>query len=265
MRLAPLQSTVLSHLIGASRPVGEIEGLVSPPPSGSVADRWHIYTSGYLARLVEALENDYPAVRRILGARAFGSLVRRFSQAHPSRFWDLGQAGQGLARFLDADPLSGDLGFLPDLARFEWGLAEAFVAEDAAPLDWPEVASLPPEAVAEVPLTLHPSVRVIRSDWPLFDLHDAREAPDQGLSIDLRDRPLMALIHRQGEVVMRRVLDGEEATCLEALTPGITLAQLSERPGVPAGRLPLLFRTWIAGEVLAAPPLSSPSTKPEKE
>ncbi len=252
MRLAPFQSTVISHLIGAALSPGQLESLVLSPPSGSIEDRWHIYTSGYLARFVEAIENDYPATRRILGEGPFGSLVRRYVQARPSQSYDLGQIGRSLPRFLETDPLSEGLPFLRDLARFEWALAEAFVAADLPPLTWEAVTSLSPEAVAELPLTLHPSVRVVRSDWPLFDLHDSRDVPDQGLSIELRDRPLIALVHRESAQVVRRSLNSEEASLLEAVIPGITLTQLSARPEVAASRLSVLFRNWVAEQLLAA-------------
>ena len=100
------------------------------PPEGTVEGRWHIYSSGYLTRLVEALENDYSALARVVGPGPFGSLIQRYVAAHPPRSFDLRYAGDRLATFLEQDPLTGDLPFLPDLARLEWLLAEAFVAKD---------------------------------------------------------------------------------------------------------------------------------------
>lgn len=70
MSLGRVQLLLLSGLAEAPRlPPHEQEALFRRPPEGSVSGRWDVYTSGYLARLVEALENDYPAVRRILGSK----------------------------------------------------------------------------------------------------------------------------------------------------------------------------------------------------
>jgi uncharacterized protein (UPF0276 family) len=111
------------------------------PAAGDVERRWAIYSSGYVARLVEALETDYPAVRRILGEGPFGSLTARYVRRFAPRSFDIGRAGDRLAMFLEEDPLSTELPFLPDLARYEWSLAEAFVAADSVPLAWSDLAA----------------------------------------------------------------------------------------------------------------------------
>ena len=59
------QSDFLDDLLGLrTRSANERAMELVKPPVGGVEDRWAIYASGFLARLVEALENDYPAVAR---------------------------------------------------------------------------------------------------------------------------------------------------------------------------------------------------------
>lgn len=128
------------------------------PPGDGIGTRLDIYRSGYLARLVEAIESDYPALRRILGEGAFGSLVGRYARACPPRSFDIGRAGDRLPVFLDQDPLTRDLPFLPDLARLEWALRVAFVAPDATPLAWEDLGAIDPEAVADTAFRLLPRV-----------------------------------------------------------------------------------------------------------
>ena len=141
--------------------------------------RWAIYSSGYVARLVEALENDYPAIRRILGEVPFGSLTARYVRRFPPRSFDIGRAGERLSTFLEDDPLASELRFLPDLARYEWSLAEAFVSADSVPLAWSELAALGPEAVADATFRLRPGATLIRSSWPLLELWGAKDLADE--------------------------------------------------------------------------------------
>ena len=53
------------------------------PPTGTARSRWRIYLNAYVARLVEAIEQDYPATRRIVGPEVFRSLGERYLAAFP--------------------------------------------------------------------------------------------------------------------------------------------------------------------------------------
>lgn len=246
--LQELESRLIGDLLGLAPASAEERALLlAAPPAGTLEERWHVYTSGYLARLVEAVENDYPAVRRILGEGPFRSLVARYARSCPPRSYDIGRTGDRLADFLETDPLAETLAFLPDLARFEWALAEAFVAADEPPLSWEALASIPPEVVAELPLALHPSVAVVRSRWPLFDLRDCQDLPDEAVAVPVQGRPLDALVCRRGLDVARRALDGDEADLLERIAVGATLGLLADVSGdVPPSRLAELFRLWVS-------------------
>lgn len=244
--LALLEARVLGDLIG-SEPATPADRATrfAPPPAGGIEDRWHVYASGYLARLVEAVENDYPAVRRILGEGPFRSLLARYLRSCPPRSYDIGRAGDRLAEFLAADPLADSLPFLPDLARFEWALGEAFIAADGAPLRWDALASLPPDMVADLPLALHPSVRVIRSRWPLFDLRDCQDVPDAAVAIPVTGRPVDALVYRRGLDVARRALGEGEADLLMRIDAGATLGHLADVAS-DTSRLAGTFRLWVS-------------------
>ena len=109
--------------------------------------------------------------------------------AHPPRSYDLGQAGDRLASFLQQDPLIERLPFLPDLARLEWAVAEAFVATNAQPLRWEELAGLDPAEVASLPLRTIPGTAVVRSEWPLLDIWRLRDVPDEEVDLDVTGRP----------------------------------------------------------------------------
>lgn len=247
--LATLQAHVFGDLVGSRPSTREKRATTfAPPPQGTVESRWHVYTSGYLARLVEAVENDYPALRRILGEGPFRSLVARYVRQCPPRSYDVGRVGDRLASFLETDPLTSELPFLADLARLEWALAEAFVAADDPPLAWEALTPLPPETVAELPLELHSSVTLVRSRWPIFELRDCQDVPDDAVSIPVQGRPVNALVYRRGLEVTRRAVDDGEAELLSRLGDGgATLAQLADNPGQGSqDGLAERFRLWVS-------------------
>jgi len=199
---------------------------IHQPPQGTLESRWHIYASGYLARIVETLEHDYPAVKRALGNVHFEALTERYLAAHSPRSFDLRYAGDRLASFLEQDPVTAKLPFLPDLAKLEWHLSEAFVAKDPEPLLWSVLQTMAPEAVSDLRLVLNPGTAVIRSDWPIIDIRSLKDKSDDEVSLGVEGRPSIVLVYRYELQARCRNLDEEDARFIEAAAEGTSLAEL---------------------------------------
>jgi hypothetical protein len=228
-----LQRAVLSGALGQWEPSeSQLRELFLDPPAGSLEARWHVYATGLVARAAEAIENDFPALARVLGTRPLRSLASRYTRRSPPRSYDLGRIGDRLAEFLAGDALAGDLPFLPDLARLEWAIAEAFVCRDEPPLRWDDLARLGAEAVADTPLQLHPAARLVRSDWPVYDIWACRERPESEVDVPLHGRPCRVLVTRRGLDVVCRVLDETSLAVAEAAAAEERLVDILERRGV---------------------------------
>lgn len=226
-RLKSLQEAMLLDVSGRRlREPDERAQVFRDPPAGTLEQRWHIYSSGYVIRIAEALENDYPAVRRILGPGPFTALTRRYLLRHWPRSFDLGRVGDRLASFLEDDPLTRELPFLPDLARLEWLLSEAFLAADAETLAWSDLRAMAPEAVADRPLALLPGTALVRSAWPLLDLWKCKDEPDDKVSIQVEGRPSTVLVFRKGLEARCRPLEENQARLIEAASRGASLADI---------------------------------------
>lgn len=225
-RLAPLraaQAEFLLDLLGlAERTSAGRAAAFKHPPEGTIEERWHVYAHGFVARVADALEGEYPAVRRVLGEGAFASLVARYLRACPPRSFDLAHAGDRLADFLVADPLATDLPFLPDLARLERRIAEAFVAEDAEPLSWNALQARAAEEVSETPLFLQPEACVVRSAWPLHAIWATRHAADDAVSVPLDAGDDRVLVFRRDLAVRCERVDADEARLVETAAAGPT-------------------------------------------
>lgn len=221
-----LQQAFLLDLTGGEpREPSRRAEVFKAPPWGTLEDRWHVYAHGYVARIDEALGNDYRAVRRIVGRDAFSALVERYLSACPPRSYDLAHAGDRLAPFLEGDVLAESLPFLPDLARLEWSMVEAFVARDRRPLSRQDLERMGSPAAAEIRLALHPSVSLIRSAWPLCDLWELwKLSDDDEVSLQVEGRPCLALVHRHLFRVTSVALEEEAARLVEAARAGVKLS-----------------------------------------
>ena len=248
-----MQRELLEDLIGRRpRSDRQRDGAFRRPPRGSVADRWHVYAHGYLARIDEAMGLEYAAIRRILGPGAFSDLVERYVGVFPSRSWDLARVGERLPGFLELDRLSIELPFLPDLATLEQAVSRAFVAADAEPLAWTDLAAREPEEVASLRLALLPGVALVRSVWPLHALWTCRlEEDDAAVSIRIEGNASRVLVYRRGGRVRVAPVDGLEAALVEAASCGdATLADLQELAGAEdPDRLVAAFRALVEREV----------------
>lgn len=229
--LRAMQEEFLAALRGQHSDFGAtgVSALLEPP-RGTLEERWRIYRNGYLIRLADAIENDYAAIKRILGDGAFASLCGRYLAAFPPSSHDIGRSGAHLPEYLTSDALTQDLPFLPDLARFEWAMAEAVVAADAPACRRDTLVELAPELLLDLVILPRPGSTVIRSEWPIGDLWACRDKDDHEVSLQLIDRPSRALVFRDGLSVRWRSASEEEARFLESVSGGATLAELGNSP-----------------------------------
>jgi len=104
--------------------------VVRPSVTMSSGQKIGIYARGYIARLMECMEAEYPAVRYLLGEDLFNTFVKTYLINQPSRSPDLYDLGKDFAAFLKASqPKSAtdtSMFDLPvELAILERALAEA--------------------------------------------------------------------------------------------------------------------------------------------
>jgi hypothetical protein len=258
-QLASVQETILAGILGGPEvPEADIRRLFLDPPAGTVEERWDVYASGLVARATEAIENDFPALSKVLGPGPLRSLTNRYTRRFPPRSYDLGRIGDRLARFLEGEELTEDLPFLPDLARLEWAVAEAFVSSDEPALRWDDLGRLGAEAAAELPLRLHPGAALVRSEWPVRDIWASREMPPSEIDIPLRGRPCSVLVARRGLDVVCRVLDEPGAAVAEAASTGRRLVEILDEWEAEVPSLVAAFRALVEDGAFARPADGSP-------
>jgi hypothetical protein len=128
-------------------------------------------------------------------------MADRFVTAQPPHLGWLSAYGDEFADFIAHYPPAGGLGYLADVARFEWARVRAANAADSPGLDLQALASLAPEALEELHLILHPAASLVFSDFPVFDIWRAHQQPDAEQcfgEIDLSAGPQYVLVGRAG-------------------------------------------------------------------
>src|SRR4029077_8861696 len=129
-----------------------------------------IYRRNVLANLRGALAAAYPVVRRLVGDAFFDEAADRYARAHPSASGDLHRHGEAFAAFLERYAPARDLDYLPDVARLEWIIAQAFHAADARVFDFAALAALPEVERGRIRLDLQPPARLIESPHPILSI-----------------------------------------------------------------------------------------------
>ena len=225
----------------------------TPGPQLAAVDRLEVYHYAYRARLVEALADDYGALRHALGAERFEAFAARVIALHPSRTRDLNGYGRVVVETLRAGAVRvPNRAFLLALAELEWALVEAVHAPPPPRIDAAALRTIPPERWAGLRFTPSPSLRLLASEWPANRYLQAfRE--DKSPAIPRRS-PSATAVYREGFTVWRMDLSPGPHGLLFRLIAGVPLGEaLAPLEGsAEAGRVMRWFEAWVAGGVFAA-------------
>ncbi|WIY25395.1 HvfC/BufC N-terminal domain-containing protein [Parasedimentitalea psychrophila] len=143
---------------------------LSDAQSGPAGRRFNVYRNNVAVSLTEAMHAAFPVIAKLLGKENMDGLSGLYLRAHPPSSPLMMFYGASFPAFLAATEQLNHLGYLPDVARLELALRRAYHAADASPIAAEALARIPPEDLMQTRVTLAPSVQVIASSWPIFDI-----------------------------------------------------------------------------------------------
>jgi hypothetical protein len=253
---------------------------VAPNSRLNAFERLEIYNRQYWFRVLDALAEDFPALRAVVGGRAFQALSIAYLTVHPSRSFSLRNLGSKLVEWLGVNPqFAGRRHRLAiDVARIEWAFVEAFDSAERDPLTLEQIATLDGDSR----LALQPHVQLLALEYPADDLvlglhkREKRQTSEAGVREDeipaapaklprLRRRPTWVAAHRIDNSVYYRRLAREEFLTLDAIRRGSPLAEALDA-GLAASRMPAsrhpgfvreMFSNWAEFGWICAPELES--------
>jgi hypothetical protein len=236
--------------------LAEIDSVISPNTKLSAFERLEVYNRQYWFRLFEAMDQDYPALSKLLGQNLFRKLCEAYLTELPSASYTLRDLGSRLESWLARQPQYG--GKYPeaalDVAPLEWAYVEAV---DAA-----EHPSVKPEDLAaageQAKLRLQPFIRLVDLHCPV----DEFAAEAHGYDFARRDRrffgkarfkfiaePFTVAVYRRDDFVAQTPIDPEAVTLLKALSDGKSLGDALEfaflGSSLPAEQIAPKVQQWF--------------------
>jgi hypothetical protein len=257
--MAPLtRSERMNRVSPSGKPMAEVaRRIIKPNDRLTSFERLEIYNRQYWFRVLDAISDDFPGLRAVLGDRRFDALAKHYLTDCPSRSFTMRNIGSRLESWLRKHPrdASGHLQLALDMVRLEWAEIEAFDGASQPPVTAVALAGADP---AKLRLRLQPFIRLLDLHYPVDDLLLAvkQDAPAEVASNAMEERkrrkkvsavarlkpaPVYLAIHRMENTVYFRRLEREEFAILSALHKGRTLER-SVVAGFRGSKIPVKDR-----------------------
>ena len=229
-----------------------IEDVFLPSRELSSEERVGVYAGMYFSRLIEVLEEEFPALVHLLGHERAHALFHDYAVAHPSRHYSLNVLGKELEAYLrdEAEELEPRT-FAVELARLERAIQDVFDAPECASITAAAITSVPPDRWAAARLVPVPAFALFALEYPVNAWYQAFKN-DAPLPVP-EPSPSYVAVYRQDGRVWRMDLSRAQHALLAALAAGkpleLALADL-QCSGFPladlAPELQGWFRTWAS-------------------
>ena len=249
MDLKDLQQNFKRHLFRLDSPI--TQHIASDALSSEF--RLGIYADAYVSRLLEALQNDYPALQTLLGGEAFYELGEAYIRRFPSTYASLRWFGGHLPIFIKETVPYNRNPWLMEMAVFEWALVDAFNASDKPSISENDVGQIPPEQWPALEFVFHPSVQSFEYRWNILPIWQAHKESKSLPKPEKLSQSETCLVWRQNLKTLFRTLDSDEALMFAAARQGANFSQLCEQLSAwidDAEQVPLravgLLKTWLS-------------------
>ena len=198
------------------------------PPTGVVRydgqsdqKRFNVYRNNHVMSLINNLKDGFPVVLALVGDVFFGHMAKAFVYRHPPTSPVMVFYGEDFPNFISGFEPASSLPYLADIARLEYLQRQSLHAADAPFLDR---GAVPNEAQALLNATInfHPSFRIMRSDFPIFDIWFANQGH---LDHQIRDQDQHIALIRHRNTVNTHLVCAECFAFLSALQDGLSIRQ----------------------------------------
>jgi hypothetical protein len=251
-----LQRTIAEAILSGDAPIPATIREASGPAHAS---RFSVYRNNVIAGLINAVSVRYPVVRKLLWDDAFNCVAHQYVVSEPPRSPVLLQYGESFPQFLRGIGKAAAANYLADVAEIESARTRAYHAADAAPLSWKEFNAVPADEWPELRIALHPSVALLKSDFPVVSIWQANlYANDNTLDVWRPECALIVRPHLQVDVhVVPAGVHGFIAALADGQTVGAAIVNASDK--APDFDLAECFNVLISADMVVGLVRGSPA------
>lgn len=219
--------TMLASPEAVEKPEASVAALFTAAP-GVLPERLQIYRNTIVGTLTDLLLATYPTVKALTGEDFAIVMLRSYVLAHPPREACLARYGGRVPDFIvDFAPAAG-IRYLPDVARLEWVMNEAYYAADDIALSPLELQAIPADQLSDMKLRPRASVRMMKSNWPLETIRTFCNEKNPG-TLNLGGGGVRLLVYRPELKVEILPLDADEFEFFAVILEGLPLGAALEK------------------------------------
>ncbi|MEM7438498.1 MAG: DNA-binding domain-containing protein [Pseudomonadota bacterium] len=200
------------------------EGLIGPDgrPAGK---RFNVYRNNVIVSLMDAMEDAFPVISKLIGLQNFRNLARIFVKDFPPASPLLMFYGAEFPEFLESFEPLGHVPYLADVARLELARRDAYHAADVVPVSPNALSAVTPERLMDSHFDLAPALQMVASPYPIvtlwhFNMTEGAPKPTPAAEVALITRPQLDL--------EMQVIGADAAAFLAALQENLTLGEAYE-------------------------------------
>jgi len=216
------KETILDHPDVVANPPSDLQDIFE---TGDIplAERLKVYRNNIIGSLSDVMLASFPAIEALVGAEFMEKMARSFILAHPPSQGCLNSFGSGFAEFIEALEPAKSLPYLPDIARLEIALNEAYYAQDDTALTGDTLAAVAPEDLGALTLLPRKNVVLLNSSYPVSEVRDFALTPNQETPVDINKGAAFLMIYRPKLDTEIIILEEAEFAILVHLAKGMPL------------------------------------------
>ena len=199
MQLSDVQrrfkETILDHPDVVANPPEDIQGIFQTDDI-PLSERLKVYRNNIIGSLTDVMLASFPTIEALVGKEFMEAMSRSFILENPPSTGCLNSFGPGFAEFIENFEPAKSLSYLPDVARLEIALNDAYYARDDKALSAEELAEIAPEDLANVQLLFRDNVQLLHSIYPISDIRDFALSESQDGELDIDKGPAYLMIYR---------------------------------------------------------------------
>lgn len=173
-------------------------------------DRLKVYRNNIVGSMSDVLLASFPVMESLVGKEFMEGMARSFVLAHPPKQGCLSLYGAGFDDFVAGFKPAQSLPYLPDVARLEIAMNQAYYAKDQDPVLAEDFGKILPEHLAETIVEIGENVHCLSFDYPVRAIRSYCLSDDQSAPLDVDSGGEKVMIHRPALEVFLTVLNDDE-------------------------------------------------------